>query len=466
MAFSLPPCANFEATTMARIAVVGGGISGLAHAYFLKKKFADATITVFEPGNPGGNIATQVHEGATLEPGPDSYLDRTGLFNHMMRDLGLQSEVLFEDKKSAKRFVLKDGYLVAAPKSPGGLITTSLLFFPEKIKIFLAMRKKFSLWPTITLFDAARNVLGFSAAEYLASPMARGIFGSEAEDLEFSSIFPELFRKITESAKLKTAIKEYSNEKRSFWQKELNEIQFERGIYSLKGGLITWTNALVAKLRDLGVEIVKDKIARINRDAGQKLMLSSKAKPYEAFDEVVFAVGSEDLAYIWRDHDKDLSRKLGELKYSPINVVYAAWNKKEFSPGGYGFLVPRKERAAILGTIFASNVFPGRAPANQFLTKTMISGDSDLFKDNELSDLAEESLGRILKLKAKPLWSKVFRHNPGIPRYAPGYGEWKKEVQTLLEKHRGVRFAGWAFSGIGLADQVESAYLHAKARAP
>ena len=451
---------------MARIAVVGGGISGLAHAYFLKKKSSDAHVTLFEPGNPGGVIATQTHEGAILEPAADSYLDRTGLFNQLAADLGLKDQLIFEDKKSAKRFVLKDGYLVAAPKSPGGLITTSLLFFPEKIKIFFAMRKKFSLWPTITLFDAARNILGFSAAEYLASPMARGIFGSEAEDLEFSSIFPGLFKKITETSRLKTALKEYGDERKRFWNAQLGDPKFERGIYSFKGGLSTWTNALHKHLQQSGVELVKDKIARISRDASGRVVLSSKAKPYEAFDEVVFTVGSDDLSYIWREHDKELSKKIAELKHSPINVVYAAWNKKDFSPGGYGFLVPRKERAPILGTIFSSNVFPGRAPADQFLTKTMISGDSDLFKDAELSSLAEESLGRILKIRTRPLWSKVFRHNPGIPRYTPGYGEWKRDILSMLERHKGVHFAGWSFSGIGLADQVESAYLHAASRTP
>jgi oxygen-dependent protoporphyrinogen oxidase len=264
---------------------------------------------------------------------------------------------------------------------------------------------------------------------------------------------------------LKIAIKQYSEARKSLWLRELGDIKFEKGIYSFKGGLITWVKALENRLKELGVEIVKDKIARIHRDNTNRIVLSSKAKSFEACDRVIFTIGSDDLAYIWREHDKELSRRLGELKYSPINVVYAAWNKKEFSPAGYGFLVPRKERAPILGTIFASNVFPGRVADDRFLTKTMISGDSDLFKDTELADLAEESLGRILKVRAKPLWSKVFRHNPGIPRYAPGYGEWKREILALVEKHPGIHLAGWAFSGIGLADQVESAYLHAKSRA-
>lgn len=447
---------------MHRIAVVGGGISGLCHAYFIKKRHPDAEIVLFEAGNLGGNIRTEKHEGSILEPGPDSYLDRSGLFNHLVSELGVQQELLFEDKRAAKRFILKEGFLVSAPKSPLGLITTSLLFFPEKIKIFLAMRKKFSLWPTITLFDAARNVLGFSAAEYLASPFARGVYGSEAEDLEFSSLFPALYAKISESPKLSVAFKEYTKERKAFWQKELPGTSFERGIYSFKNGLLTLVQALEAGLRKSGVAIQKDKIARLNRDAGQKIVLSSKAKSYDAFDHVVFATGTEDLAYIWREHDKELSRKLGELKCSPINVVYNAWNKKDFQSAGYGFLAPRKERSPILGTIFSSNVFPGRAPADQFLTKSMISGESDLFKDAEIASLAEESLGRILKVRAKPLWSKVFRHSPGIPRYAPGHGEWKKEVFGLLKNHQGIHVAGWAFCGIGLADQLESAYLFAK----
>lgn len=451
---------------MQHLAVIGGGISGLSHAYFLKKRHPEAKITLFEPAELGGNIRTQTHEGALLEPGPDSYLDRSGLFNKMVRDIGLKDKLTFENKRSAKRLILKDGYLVAAPKSPGGLITTSLLFFPEKIRIFLALRKKFSLWPTITLFDAARNLLGFSAAEYLASPFARGVYGSEAEDLEFSSLFPDLFRKISESPKLKVAMKSYMQEKRAFWQAELGDVGFEKGIYSFQGGLATWVKGLNEALEKSGVEIVRDKIARVQLDAEKRIVLSSKARSYPAVDKAVFTIGTADLSYIFRDHDKGLSKKIAELVYSPINVVYSCWNKKEFNPSGYGFLVPRKERAPILGTIFASNVFSGRVADDKFLSKTMISGDSDLFSDAELGALAEESLGRIFKVRAKPSWSKVFRHNPGIPRYAPGYGEWKRDVLGLLEKHKGMHFSGWSFSGIGLADQVESAYLYAKAVQP
>lgn len=447
---------------MQRIAVVGAGISGLSHAYYLKKKFPQAHVALFNGQKPGGNIATEQHEGATLEPGPDSYLDRSGLFNQLINELDIKDKLLFEDKKSAKRYILKDGYLVAAPKSPGGFITTSLLFFPEKIRIFLAMRRKFSLWPTITLFDAARNVLGFSAAEYLASPFARGVYGSEAEDLEFSSVFPQLFGKIVAAPRLKNALKEYMLERKNFWQGELGEVKFEKGIYCFKGGMITWVDAFVKKLQAMGVELVNEKIARVQTASGGQLQLSSKSRQFDAFDHVVSTIGTADVAYVLRDFDKELAKKVAELKHSPINVVYSGYNRKEFSYAGYGFLVPRKERASILGSIFASNVFPGRAPDDIFLTKTMISGESDLFKDAELASLAEESLARVMKVRAKPKWSRVFRHTPGIPRYAPGYGEWKRDVMALKEKHPNLHLAGWAFSGIGLADQLESGYLHAR----
>jgi protoporphyrinogen/coproporphyrinogen III oxidase len=447
---------------MQRIAVVGAGISGLSHAYYIKKRFPDRQVVLFNGQKPGGNIATETFEGATLEPGPDSYLDRTGLFNKLALDLGLGDKLIFEDKKSAKRFILKDGYLVSAPKSPGGLITTSLLFFPEKIRMFFAMRRKFSLWPTITLFDAARNVLGFSAAEYLASPFARGVYGSEAEDLEFSSIFPQLFKKITVAPRLKSALKEYMAERKAYWHDALGPTEFNKGIYSFKGGMITWIDSFVAKLTAMGVEIVNEKISRVQRAGAEQMQISSKVRSFEAFDRVVFTIGTADLAYVTRDFDKEISKKMGELKYSPINVVYSAWNRKEFSYSGYGFLVPRKERSAILGSIFASNVFPGRASEDAFLTKTMISGESNLFNDAEMASLAEESLCRIMKVRAKPRWNRVYRHTPGIPRYAPGYGEWKRELLTQMEKYPQLHLAGWAISGIGLADQVESAYMYAR----
>lgn len=447
---------------MHRIAVVGGGISGLCHAWFIRKALPDSAVTIFEGAKWGGHIATEIHDGCTLEPGPDSYLDRNGVFNQLVADLGIADQLLFEQKRSAKRYILKEGYLVSAPTSPMGLLTSSLLFFPEKIRIVLAMRKKFSLWPTITLFDFARNVLGFSAAEYMASPFARGVYGSEAEDLEFSSLMPRLYEKINTAPKLKTAVKEYARERSEFWRRELGDVQFKKGIYSFQGGFITIVNALRQNLQDAGVTFVSDRIARIQKDTSGRQVLASKARSYDAFDRVVFTTGTADLAYIFREQDKELARRLAEIRYSPINVVYSCWNKKEFYAAGYGFLVPRKERAPILGTIFASNVFPGRAGEDRFLTKTMISGDSDLFKDEELASLAQESLGRILKNRATPLWSRVYRHRPGIPRYTPGYGEWKHDVLALAARHEGVHFAGWAFAGIGLADQVESAYLYAR----
>lgn len=443
---------------MQRIAVVGGGISGLCHAWYLKKFLPECQITLFEGTRLGGNIATETHEGCILEPGPDSYLDRTGLLHRLSGELGIAGKLLHEEKRSAKRYILKEGYLVSAPKSSLGLVTTPLLFLPEKIRMFLALNKKFSVWSTITLFDFTRNVLGFSAAEYLASPFARGVYGSEAEDLEFSSLFPQFFAKLTKAPKLKVALREYARERREFWHNELGELKFEKGIYNFEGGLITLVNALRDSLKNSGVVLVSDKIARIQ--AGSNL--ASKAKAYGAFDRIVFTCNTNELAYIFREHDKELSHQLGELKYSPINVVYSCWNKKEFSASGYGFLVPRKERAPILGSIFASNVFRGRAPESQFLTKTMISGDSGLFKDQELASLAHESLSRILRTRATPLWSRVYRHQPGIPRYAPGYGEWKQNVLAIAQRHPGVHFSGWAFSGVGLADQIESAYLYAK----
>lgn len=447
---------------MQRIAIVGAGVSGLSHAWFLKKQLPESEISIFYSGKVGGNIATETHDGCLLEPGPDSYLDRTGLFNQMVDDLDLREKLLFEEKRSAKRYILKDGYMVKAPTGPLGFFLTSLIFFPEKIRMFLAMGKKFSLWPTITFFDAARNVLGISAAEYLASPFARGVYGSEAEDLEFSSLYPELFKKISQAAKLKLALKDFSKENREYWQKELGDVKFQKGIYNFQGGLITWAQALEEKLKAAGVKFVADRISRIGQDETRKPVLSSKAKPYGSFDRVIFTVGSADLAYIFREHDKELSKRVVEMKYAPINVVYSAWNPKEFSVAGYGFLVPRKERAAILGTIFASNVFKGRSPADRFLTKTMVSGASDVFKDDDLSSLAEESLCRILRSRAKPLWSKVYRHAPGIPQYAPGHSEWRRDVLALAAKHEGVHFTGWNFSGVGMANQLEAAYRFSK----
>jgi len=373
----------------------------------------------------------------------------------------LTNELLAESKSTSKRYILKEGLLLKAPMKPFQLLTTALLFFPEKIKIFLAFRKKFSVWPTISFFDLARNVMGFSAAEYLASPFARGVYGAEAEDLEFAALFPELFKKIASAPKLGQALKEFSIERREYWNRELNGIEFKKGIYSFKGGLRTLLQSLIKNLKENGVEMQSVKIVRI-RPEGRGYSLSSKNQTIGTFEKIILATSAMESANLVREFDKELATRLSELTYSPVNVLYAAWDKKNFFHNGYGFLVPRKEKLSIMGTIFASNIFSGRSDENTFLTKTMISGDNVLFKDEELANLSFESHQRIFKSLTAPRWTKVYRHTPGIPRYAKGYGEWKRDVLSMAAQHKNLNFAGWCFSGVGMSDNLEAAYQFAK----
>ncbi len=339
------------------------------------------------------------------------------------------------------------------------------MFFPAKIKVFLALRKSYSLWKGISLFDACKHVFGQQFAEYFASSLGRGVWGTEAEDLEFAAAFPDLFEAIVENEKstnklsLMKLVKKLGAEKAAYWQNELGTIdpKFEKGLYTFKGGLQTLTDALREELKSSAAKIESVKVSRISSQ-NKEYYLQTKSQKYGPFNKVIFTCNPTELGALFKDYKKEVATHLSKAQYSPITVVHMAFNRKKFSTDGFGFLVPRKEKISMLGTLFSSNIFPHKADKKTFLTKTMIAGDTKLFDDDEVVAMAKEGLKRAYGLKADPEFSKVARHSPGIPRYFNGFSEWKSELDTMLQDYPGLHLLGWNYQGIGLANCLENAY--------
>ena len=137
---------------------------------------------------------------------------------------------------------------------------------------------------------------------------------------------------------------------------------------------------------------------------------------------------------------------------------------------GFGFLIPSKEQRAILGTIIDSNVFPGRAPEDSVLLRSMVGGartpELALLPDEQLISRVKSDLQDILALRAEPDFIRIFRHTRAIPQYLVGHAARLDAIDDKLQRHPGLVLTGNAFKGVSLNDCVVNAWKTAESLFP
>ncbi|NJD57587.1 MAG: FAD-dependent oxidoreductase, partial [Nitrospirae bacterium] len=123
---------------MGRIAIIGGGITGLSLAYFLLEKDPALEVTVFESEKrPGGKIWTDRSDGYLCEWGVNGFLDNRPMTLELSRKLSLAP--LRSNDASRKRFIYSGGVLHRLPESPPAFLTSKLLTFPGKLRVMAEM---------------------------------------------------------------------------------------------------------------------------------------------------------------------------------------------------------------------------------------------------------------------------------------------------------------------------------------
>ena len=203
-------------------------------------------------------------------------------------------------------------------------------------------------------------------------------------------------------------------------------------------------------------------VAGLDR-AGARYVLDLGPGGTEEADRVILAIPAFAQATVLQELEPALSEPLNGIAYPPLSVVcfgYRAGQPGPY-PGGFGFLVPSRERRSILGTVVDSNVFPGRAPEGCVLLRSMLGGARNPalaeLPDEALIDAAATDLKDIVGLKSEPGFCRIFRHQRAIPQYTVGHGARLAAIDQALERHPGLYLTGNAFRGVSLNDCVVNA---------
>lgn len=439
-----------------RVVIAGGGISGLSLAYWLthntKREF---DVTVLEAAErPGGKIWTDRAEGYLCESALNGFLD------NKPRSLELASRVSLEplrsNESSKKRFIYLDGRLNRLPESPPAFFSSRIMSLPGKLRIVLEPFIPRGTEEDESLADFARRRLGREAFEKLIDPMASGIYAGDPETMSLQSCFPRIHEiEQTYGSLIKGMFKIMAERKKKVGAAPAGTLT------SFRDGMQSIIDALAGEL-GAGVRL-GSRVASVEPvGEGYRLHLSD-GTAVEA-DIAVLAMPAYQAQEALKGLDAAASELLGGIEYPAVSVVCVGFKREKIgtSVDQFGFLVPFREGRKILGTLFDSSIYPGRAPDGHVLLRTMVGGarapSIAMLEDGKLLETVLAELREIAGVKGDPEFVKIYRHEQAIPQYAVGHPGRLRALDERLARHRGLYVTGNALRGIGFNDCIENSY--------
>lgn len=453
---------------MKRVAIIGGGMAGLATAYYLRRRSCEAgralEVTVLERDlRAGGKIVTDRSDGFVVEGGPDSFINQKPQGLQLCRDLGLGGDLLPSNDATYKTRLLTDGRLLpypdgfrlAVPTKIWPFVTSPLISPLGKLRmgfdLFLPRRRDPS---DESLSDFIGRRLGREALERIAGPIMSGIFVADPDRMSVQSTFPMFVELERKYGSLTRGI----IRARKAMAARLGPNAPAASVFtSLRRGMGSLVDAILAALDGTvrtGVEV-----ASIQRE-GDAFRILPKTGAAIAADELVLCVPSFEAARLLETIQPELSRRLARIRYVSSATVTLAYPAAAMANcpggGGYGFVVPRREPSRILALTWASRKFDGRVPEGFHLLRAFVGGSRHeplaLLSDEELLALVREELAQILRITAPPARTWIYHWPKGNPQFDVGHQERVTELEQLTATIPGLHLAGSAYRGLGIPD--------------
>jgi oxygen-dependent protoporphyrinogen oxidase len=454
-----------------RVAIIGGGIAGLAAAYELElahRSGAAVEYELFEAGpRLGGVISSSLVDGTVIERGPDSFLTEKPAAAELCRELGLESSLVPSNDAERKTFILVRNRLVALPDGLIFLVPTKLvpmalspLFgWGTKLRMLLEFTRgsggRGSDESDESVAAMVRRHYGQEAVDRLADPLLSGIYGGESEQLSAQSVLPRMVELETKYGSLTRGVLAGMRARKSAANGKTPPPQ--PLFTTLRFGLQQLVDALVARLDPARVHLMTS-VSAVNRLGDRWRVLYGGSS--SSFDAVVIATPAWAAAGIVQPADARLSAELGAIPYSSsvtVNLVYDGADLDPL-PEGFGFLVPAVENRAILACTFIHRKFPGRTAAGKSVIRAFLGGahHAALLHDTDatLRDLVRRELFEILHISAVPELVEVQRWPRAMAQYAVGHAARQKHIKSRLKEMPGLHLVGNAYDGIGISDCI------------
>ncbi len=448
------------------VVVVGGGVSGLATAYLIKRKRPELNVAVLEEApEPGGKTRSGKVDGYTVDWGPNGFLTNVPETLELATSLGLKSILQRAADSAKQRFLYKDGGLRALPASPLTLLKSELLSPLAKLRAAAEVFVKPG-GEEETVFDFVARRFGVAFADAFAGPMVLGITSGDAREVSLDALFARVRQMEAQHGSLIRALIHAQREAKA---------QGKRGDGRLTSFATGGVQRLVDALSDsLGTALKTGvSVNSLTRQAGggYRLTLESAgaAAGELAAGAVVLATPAFVSAALLEPFVPEASAELKAIAYADVQVYGLGYDRTDVPRAldGFGFLVPRGQGLRSLGVLYSSSIFPDQAPPGKVLLRVIAGGSVDpAFIDlscQEALAAVQRDLHISMGISAAPEMVKHIPWPKGIPQYSLGHGARVARIMDATGKQPGLYLTGNAYYGVGLNDCVRDAHRVAHA---
>jgi oxygen-dependent protoporphyrinogen oxidase len=463
---------------MTRIAIIGGGISGLSAAHALEphRRAGKVEYALYESSPQlGGVLRTEHIQNCVVEAGPDSFLTEKSWATDLCRTLGLGDQLIGSNDADRKTYILVRGRLIPIPDGLTFMVPTKIL--PTGLSPLFSWTTKFRM--AQELFHAPRPAAedesvaqmverhyGAEMVDRLADPLLSGVYGGEAASLSVRAVLPRFAEMERTHGSLGRAM--LAARKKIPHAANKHAPLFT----SLKNGMQQLVETIVPQLNQSSL-LTNTAVQSIQREAigwtvsaypeGRTTGLQSAH-----FDAVIVAVPTHAAAKMLAAASPELAAELAAIAYSSSMTVVLGYDRevRQKLPPGFGFLVPRSEGRRLLAATFVHNKFPHRAPEDRALLRCFFAASNAeniwQLSDEEIVNIVREELQQILCLQAEPQFARVYKWKSAMAQYGVGHLERLEQIEHLRQQLPGLALAGNGYRGIGVPDCVRSGQEAAK----
>lgn len=451
-----------------KVVIVGGGITGLAAAYYLQKHAREhqlpLEVKLIEASHRlGGKIQTYVKDGYVIERGPDSFLERKQSAARLAKEVGLGDKLV--NNGTGKSYVLVKGRLhsmpggsiMGIPTEIAPFITTGLFSWPGKFRAAADFfMPKSPAGKDQTLGEFFRRRLGDEVVENLIEPLLSGIYAGDIDNLSLMSTFPQFYQVEQKYGSLILGMKKATPPKKP----ARGETDKKKGMFlSFSTGLQSFVDAIESKLEVGSVlkgtrvdSIIKDEDAyAINLTSGETLYA----------DSVLVSSQHGAAVQMFSQYDH-IFEGFKNMPSTSVATVAMAFPKEAIKKDidGTGFVVSRNSDYTITACTWTHKKWLHSAPEGKALLRCYVgrAGDEAVvdLPDDEINKIVLDDLRKTMNITAEPEFSIITRWNNAMPQYTVGHKQRIEKLKKDLEDELpGIFVAGGSYEGLGLPDCID-----------